>query len=287
MTKIKRLPIRLQLAVNSSADRFIIPPQRVSKFDGALIVAMAALFAALPLLSRSGIIAIVVGTTLLTLVSAGRRSRPAVHFGLFCTLCLAVILCLAVALPGISYPQLSLSLSIVLYAAVVRTVPWLRGTVGWTRRGAFGWEIRLLCLGCALLAGVALLTWFVILRPDVDDLLQAYLPHLSPWLLIVGGVLFSMVNAANEEVVYRGVIMHAHQATFGPGVLSLLIQAMAFGISHINGFPRGWIGVGLACIYGVMMGVIRLRAKGMFAPWLAHVLTDVTIVCIMVFLARG
>ena len=45
------------------------------------------------------------------------------------------------------------------------------------------------------------------------------------------------------------------------------------------------LGIGLACIYGLLMGVIRRRAGGMFAPWIAHVFTDVVIAGIVVFLA--
>jgi hypothetical protein len=95
-----------------------------------------------------------------------------------------------------------------------------------------------------------------------------------------------MVNAAVEEGAYRGVILHALDRSLGPGFAALLLQALAFGAIHIRGFPRGWIGVGLACIYGLLMGVIRRRAGGMFAPWIAHVFTDVVIAGILVFLAR-
>jgi hypothetical protein len=95
-----------------------------------------------------------------------------------------------------------------------------------------------------------------------------------------------MVNAAVEEGAYRGVILHALDRSLGTGFAALLLQALAFGAIHIRGFPRGWIGVGLACIYGLLMGVIRRRAGGMFAPWIAHVFTDVVIAGILVFLAR-
>jgi len=105
-------------------------------------------------------------------------------------------------------------------------------------------------------------------------------------LLIVGGLIFSMVNAAVEEGAYRGVIMHALDTSLGPGFAALLLQALAFGAVHIGGFPRGWLGVGLACIYGLFMGFIRQRAGGMFAPWIAHVFTDVVIAGIVVLLAR-
>jgi membrane protease YdiL (CAAX protease family) len=105
-------------------------------------------------------------------------------------------------------------------------------------------------------------------------------------VLIAGGLIFSMVNAAVEEGAYRGVILHALDRSLGPGFTALLLQALAFGAIHIKGFPRGWIGVGLACIYGLLMGVIRRRAGGMFAPWIAHVFTDVVIAGIVLFLAR-
>jgi membrane protease YdiL (CAAX protease family) len=81
-------------------------------------------------------------------------------------------------------------------------------------------------------------------------------------------------------------MLHALDRSLGPGFTSLLLQALAFGAIHIRGFPRGWLGVGLACIYGLLMGVIRRRAGGMFAPWIAHVFTDVVIAGIVLFLAR-
>jgi uncharacterized protein len=106
-------------------------------------------------------------------------------------------------------------------------------------------------------------------------------------LLVLGGLLFSIVNAAVEEGAYRGVIMAALDKSIGSGVASMLLQAAAFGILHINGFPRGWIGVGLASVFGVLMALIRRRSQGMIAPWAAHVCTDIVIVGIVMFLARA
>src|SRR5262245_25111137 len=51
-------------------------------------------------------------------------------------------------------------------------------------------------------------------------------------------------------------------------------------------FPCRWLGVGLACIFGLFMGVIRRRAGGMFAPWIAHTFTDVVIAGIVLLLAH-
>jgi membrane protease YdiL (CAAX protease family) len=62
------------------------------------------------------------------------------------------------------------------------------------------------------------------------------------------------------------------------------MQALAFGLLHLWGFPGGWTGVALASIYGAIMGAARFYAQGMFVPWAAHVLTDLTIFTIL-FLA--
>jgi membrane protease YdiL (CAAX protease family) len=131
-----------------------------------------------------------------------------------------------------------------------------------------------------------LLVWYRLLHPDVADILKLFVPALPLGLLIAGGLIFSMVNAAVEEGAYRGVIFHALDTSLGTGFAALLLQALAFGAIHIRGFPRGWLGVGLACIYGLFMGVIRRRAAGMFAPWIAHVFTDLVIVAILLVMAR-
>jgi len=195
------------------------------------------------------------------------------------------VICLILAFAGVPYSQLVLGLGLVFYAAFVRLTPWLRGSATWARWGTFGRDVRLLVAGSVLAAAVALLSWYLLLRPDVEDLVETFVPDQPLAVLILGGLLFSMVNAAVEEGAYRGVILHALDTSLGPGFKALLLQAVAFGTLHIRGFPRGWIGVGLACIYGILMGMIRRGAGGMLAPWVAHVFTDVVIAGIVITLA--
>jgi membrane protease YdiL (CAAX protease family) len=76
------------------------------------------------------------------------------------------------------------------------------------------------------------------------------------------------------------------EATIGLRIAGLVLQAVAFGALHVTGFPRGWVGVALATIYGLMMGAVRRRSGGMLAPWIAHVLTDVVIVGIILTFER-
>jgi membrane protease YdiL (CAAX protease family) len=164
--------------------------------------------------------------------------------------------------------------------------PLAAGNSDVARWGSFDAGICLLSVAAWFLAAGALVSWYVLLRPNIVDIVKAYVPALPLGLLITGGLIFSMVNAAVEEGAYRGVFLHALDSTLGAGFAALLLQALAFGAIHIRGFPRGWLGVGLACIFGLFMGVIRRRGGGMFAPWIAHVFTDVVIAGIVLLLAR-
>jgi uncharacterized protein len=250
------------------------------KLDALLVVSVTLLCIAAPLVPRNAAIGAASGTAVLAVLAWYMRCRAAAPFATFCVICLGLVL------SGVRYFQVVLAVGLLCYAGVVRGVPWLRGTATWARWGSFDATVRLLSVVAWLLAAAALLSWYLFLHPNVADIVRAFVPALPVGLLIAGGLIFSMVNAAVEEGAYRGVILHALDSSLGPGFAALLLQALAFGAIHIRGFPRGWLGVGLACIYGLLMGVIRRRAGGMFAPWIAHVFTDVVIAGIVVFLAR-
>jgi len=58
------------------------------------------------------------------------------------------------------------------------------------------------------------------------------------------------------------------------------------GLAHIHGFPRGWLGVALATVYGLMTRVLRMRSRGLVAPLVAHVAADATIFGTLATLAQ-
>lgn len=254
-------------------------PRRFT-LDALLVVSIILLVTVAPLLSLSAAIGAATGTGLLAVVAWLARCQAAAPLAAFC------VVGLGLAVGGVPYSQLVLGMGLLSYAAVMRVTPWLRGTATWARLGSFGGDVRLLAAASGLVAAVALLGWYLLVHPNLDDLVETFVPDQPLGILIAGGLLFSMVNAAVEEGTYRGVILHALDTSLGPGFTALLLQAAAFGTLHIEGFPRGWLGVGLACIYGLFMGVIRRRAGGMFAPWIAHVFTDVVIAGIVIVLVR-
>jgi uncharacterized protein len=248
--------------------------------DAILVVSVTLLITVAPLVRREAAIAAASGVAVLAVLAWYKRCVAAAPFSIFCVVCLGLVL------SGVRYFQVVLAVGLLGYAGVVRVVPWLRGTATWARWGCFDATVRFLSIVASLLAAVALLSWYLLLRPNIAGIVKAFVPALPLGLLIAGGLIFSMVNAAVEEGAYRGVILQALDTSLGPGFAALLLQALAFGAIHIRGFPRGWLGVGLACVYGLLMGVIRRRAGGMFAPWIAHVFTDVVIAGIVIFLAR-
>jgi hypothetical protein len=106
---------------------------------------------------------------------------------------------------------------------------------------------------------------------------------MVPWLVPLAGVAFALVNAAIEEAIFRGIFLQALDSAVGAGIIPLTVQALIFGWVHYSevGCPKGLIGVSMAAVYGLLLGVLRYRAGGMLAPWLAHVGTDITVFAIV------
>ena len=111
-----------------------------------------------------------------------------------------------------------------------------------------------------------------------------FLIGLTPWSLVAAGVAFAVVNAFVEEVLFRGAILHHLGRVLGNGP-AVLVQALAFGALHLNGYPYGVTGVGLASAYGLVLGALRLRSGGLLAPWVAHVCADTVIFVLIVQVA--
>ncbi len=156
--------------------------------------------------------------------------------------------------------------------------PWF--TRGELSRGIAAWIAVII----AISAG-ALVAWWAILGPDLSGLaFPSWLRALPPAVIAVLFIGWASVNAVAEELYFRGALQHALVETLGP--VGVLVQAAAFGVFHLHGVPSGASGVALATIYGLMMGVLRQRARGLLAPWVAHVAADIAIVLIIAVATR-
>ncbi len=248
--------------------------ERLTAFGIFLCVAAA------PLLPFTGAVLAVLVLSLLTAYTLLRRQVHTAAAGLFFVLFFGAVLL------NLGPSQLTLGIAMIGYALFAAVSPWFRHATAWIERGRIDRVVVAIAIGFVLLAGSALLLWFFLFKPDLQDLVERFVPNVSLPLLIAGAFLFAMLNAAVEEFAYRGVLMEGLHRGTGSVAFALVGQAVAFGTLHINGFPRGPVGIALATIYGLMMGTLRIRSRGMLAPWVAHVVTDLVIIAILLFLAR-
>ncbi|HHP7230724.1 MAG TPA: type II CAAX prenyl endopeptidase Rce1 family protein [Xenococcaceae cyanobacterium] len=197
------------------------------------------------------------------------------------------LLNLAIAIGVIMFPwPLLYLIPLGIYGVIVVATPSLRQTLFWWHWGKFDFSVWQMVILTVAVSGTALLLWFLIFHPDLSYVLT-FIPSWQPLLLILSGLSFALVNAAVEETIYRGVIMQGLDAVFGANYVSLLLQAVVFGTIHLNGVPGGNIGVLMASIYGLMLGIIKRFASGMLAPFIAHVFADLVIFSIVVILVKG
>ena len=62
---------------------------------------------------------------------------------------------------------------------------------------------------------------------------------------------------------------------------AVVLQALAFGVLHLHGVPNGPVGMVMAGVWGLLLGVLRLRSRGLLAPYVTHIAADATIVVLM------
>lgn len=95
--------------------------------------------------------------------------------------------------------------------------------------------------------------------------------------MILLGVVFSIINAFIEEILYRGIIWHLLLKQQLNLTWVLFIQAILFGLLHHTGFPGGLIGMIMSGGYAVLLGLLRAMTKSLFIPIMTHIFADLTI----------
>ena len=218
------------------------------------------------------------GFLLFTFVALCIPGTQGVHVSLFCFLWVF----LPILISSLARWPLNKVAPLLVYGFLVALVPNLRRSVYWMQVGRFGADIRLLVLLVVVFSIAALVGWNVICKPDLAPS-RANIPEMPLWLAPLAGVAFSLANAAVEEAIFRGVFLQALDTSIGPGIISLAIQAVLFGWMHYSevGFPKGLLGVAMASVYGLLLGYVRYRARGMLAVWLAHTGTDIAVFAIV------
>lgn len=218
-------------------------------------------------------------TSLLTVGTVFTRDWKAVSTSLFCA-----ILLLSYTVNPLRFWPFVLLIPLAVHALLVGAVPQLRRVFPLPGKGQLDRGTVILMIVTVLGSSAALVVWFRLLRPDVSDL-RRMIPAMPIWVLPFAGVGFAIVNAVLEEYIWRGILWDLLSRAVRWSPLVVLLQAGSFGLFHIHGFPRGWIGVGMASLYGVFLGLIRHRARGLGPPIIAHVFADLTIFVILLSLS--
>lgn len=199
---------------------------------------------------------------------------------------LFAILALVGAIPVFGVWPVYLLVPVAVHMLMVRALPRLFGPPMLWPRGAVRPRLLAEAALVLVLSAGGLLLWFLWARPDVSWQLEQ-IPRWSFGALVWVGLAFAVGNAALEEALYRGSVQGSLAAAgFGP-TTAVVLQALAFGASHLHGFPSGAVGVTLASVYGAMLGILRHRAGGVRIPFAAHVATDFVIFSILITQTRS
>jgi membrane protease YdiL (CAAX protease family) len=254
--------------------------RRPGRGDIATLVGLCA-YALLPL--RPGLILAATGAALLLLCL-----RPLPGDGQFSRAARATVagLSLYAAFAGSWYVWPAYLLVPLVLAGLVGGAagfpPEMRHAAVAGRLGRLEWAAIALA---ALASSAALIAWAAMLQPDFDRQ-RAMLPQWPILGLIAAGLTFSVLNAILEEFIWRGLLLQWLKGWMAPSA-ALLVQAASFGAAHYMGFPSGFVGAGLAALYGAVLGALALRARGLLAPIIAHVAADAAIFTILAVNAGG
>ncbi len=169
-----------------------------------------------------------------------------------------------------------------LYLALVGFIPPLRATFA---RWRFG-RVSPLTVGSAAFIAVStvatLAAFHHIAHPDVSGY-RTMLPVQWFGGIVGTAVVFPLLNAALEEIVFRSVLFDSVSSLWGNAV-AVFVSAAFFGYGHMQGYPPGALGAVLAGVFGLVIGWLRVVSGGIGLCWLVHVAADATI---LILIARS
>jgi hypothetical protein len=166
------------------------------------------------------------------------------------------------------------------YGAIVLAIPPLRATFRPWRFGRVSAGSLIATCIIAIGSSSVLVAFHALARPDVS----AYREFLSVATLdgvVMAGMLFSVLNALFEEIVFRGILFDAVESQWGEPI-AVFVTAVLFGYFHKQGYPPGAIGAALAGVFGFCLGWPRIVTGGIGLSVVAHIAADATIFSILV-----
>ncbi|HLW65415.1 MAG TPA: type II CAAX endopeptidase family protein [Gemmataceae bacterium] len=175
---------------------------------------------------------------------------------------------------------LYLLLPLLIYAGIVLATPSLRATAPRLAIGQTSGPAIAAAVALSLATAAVLIAFHILVHPDVSGF-AVRLPVSGPLTLICIGVFVSVVNALLEELIFRGIMWEVVAAEWNAGA-ALVVTAGVFGLFHLHGYPSGPLGVVLAGLYGLALGLLRWWTGGLALAIACHVCADATIFSLLV-----
>ncbi|UCB46508.1 MAG: CPBP family intramembrane metalloprotease [Spirochaetota bacterium] len=181
---------------------------------------------------------------------------------------------------NLHFPGITLLPPIIVYIALVVNLKKLRNHTSWLSIGKIDRLTFILMAMMTMISAIALVAWAYALKPDLNKFLE-WIPSWSRPVLILGGVGFALFNSFVEELIFRGILWEGLTSSIRSNVLITILQALIFGLWHYRGFPGGISGVFMVFVWGIFLGLVRNRSKGMLAPMVSHFFADLAIFSIL------
>jgi hypothetical protein len=119
----------------------------------------------------------------------------------------------------------------------------LRPVAPWLTRGSVDRQSPVALPVTVVVSTAALTVWALNSTRNLSEYLSD-IREQPVWLVVLGITGFALANAAGRRPFIGG---HAHGAHAGLGPRgALVIESVAFGISHYSGYPSGLVGVTMA-----------------------------------------
>ena len=90
---------------------------------------------------------------------------------------------------------------------------------------------------------------------------------------LTAGAIFAVVNALQEELWFRGILLGALR-TMMRGRWQILLAGLTFGIVHWFGTPQGVMGLLLAGSWGIMLSAWTWHRRSLWPAFIVHVFAD-------------
>jgi uncharacterized protein len=202
--------------------------------------------------------------------STSKTAWPSIH----CAIYFIAWLLVSLFLPTLQWPW-HLLLPLAIYGCLAAFIPILRRTITWPSAGRVDGVGLIPAVSLSVLTAAVLIAFQALVHPDVTGLCAA-LPVDAFGSVVLAGACFSIGNAIMEELIFRWLLYEAVAAEWGSS-LAIVGTAVCFGVGHIHGYPPGPIGVILAGLYGVFLGLLRWRSGGLCLAIGCHATADATI----------